>query len=95
MPAINELSFSIYLSTPRTKTKKRNLGEMYKFTSSSFQTYFTTALILERAETLAKKEPQMALHKFEQTAQIHTIGFRQWRNKIMKLKLKSVFFVKS
>ena len=33
----------------------------------------------------------MASYKFEKTARIHTIGFTQWRNKHMKLKLKSQF----
>jgi len=45
---------------------------------------------------MASKELDKAFYKFEWTARIHSIGFRKWRNKIMKLKLKkSIFFVNS
>ena len=37
-----------------------------------------------------------AFYRFEQTARIHTIRFRKWKNKISKLKYKkSIIFVTS
>ena len=36
------------------------------------------------------------INKIKRTARIYTMGFRKWRDKIMKLKLeKSIFFVYS
>ena len=59
-------------------------------------TNFSTELILEVADTLASKE-NTAFYKCEWTARlIYMIGFRKWKNKIMKLKLEmSIFFVNS
>ena len=63
-------------------------------TSFSFQTYFSTALILEGADTGTKKEElDTAFYTFEWTARIHGIGFRKWRNKKnYEVKIKKVNF---
>ena len=62
---------------------------LFFVTSFSFQTYLSTALILEGADTGTKKEElDTAFYTFEWTARIHGIGFRKWRNKVIKLKLK-------
>ena len=58
---------------------------LFFVTSFSFQTYLSTALILEGADTGIK---DTTFYTFERTARIHAIGFRKRRNKVIKLKLK-------